>query len=125
MAIKVLNESKNTRKVLMEMRTRLPREVMHLISTEMVKGKASELRKEWWSSLKRSLPSSFDDSILGDPQGPAQEVWLEMLNKDVLWEIIDSNQCCLTPRTLNHDEEHELGRVECFFCPKTNSSVFY
>ncbi|KAA1129672.1 hypothetical protein PGTUg99_034135 [Puccinia graminis f. sp. tritici] len=111
MATKVLNESKNTRKVLTEMRrTRLPREVMHLIGSEMVKGKASELRREWWSSLKRSLPSSFDDSSGGDPQGPAQEVWLEMLGKDVLWEIVDSNQCCLTPRKLNHDEEHELVR---------------
>ncbi|OAV90129.1 hypothetical protein PTTG_11888 [Puccinia triticina 1-1 BBBD Race 1] len=112
MATKVLNESKSTREVLMELRgTRLPKEIIHLIDTALVKGKAFELRKEWRSSLKRSLPSSFDDSLhVEESKGSVEEVWLDMLSKDLLWEIVDSNQCCLKPRKLYHDEEHELAR---------------
>ncbi|KAH9441265.1 hypothetical protein MJO28_015756 [Puccinia striiformis f. sp. tritici] len=112
MATKVLNESRYSREALMGIRrARLPREIIQLIDKAMVEGKASILRTEWWSSLKLLLPNSFDDSLhTEESKGPAQEVWLEMLSRDMLWEITDSNRCCLNPRKLQHDEEHELVR---------------
>jgi hypothetical protein len=116
MAMKALNEAKKNREVLMKMRrTRLPKEIMQLIAEAMVEGKALELRQEWWNSLKRLLPSSLDNPLnMEEPSGSTQDIWLDMLSKDLLWEVLDSNQCCLIPRKLHHDEEHELVRVESF-----------
>ncbi|PLW40345.1 hypothetical protein PCASD_07306 [Puccinia coronata f. sp. avenae] len=110
MAMKALNEAKKNREVLMKMRrTRLPKEIMRLIAEAMVEGKALELRQEWWNSLKRLLPSSLDNPLnMEEPSGSTQDIWLDMLSKDLLWEVLDSNQCCLIPRKLHHDEEHEL-----------------
>ncbi|KNZ58085.1 hypothetical protein VP01_19g3 [Puccinia sorghi] len=110
MATKVLNECQKGRTTLKEMeKARLPQEMLELIGRAMVEGEAAGLRKQWWHSLRRLLPTPLEHPLnVQQSGGPNQHAWLDMLAKDSLWEILDSNQCCLAPRKLHRAEEHEL-----------------
>lgn len=112
MAIKVLNEARTTREVLMKMkRSRVPKEILSLIDIALIEGMALALRQEWWDSLKRLLVSSLDQPPeLEAKDLPTREGWLEIMARDLLWEISGSNQCCLAPRKIHPGEEHELVR---------------
>ncbi|MBW0466198.1 hypothetical protein O181_005913 [Austropuccinia psidii MF-1] len=107
MALKALNETRPIREVVKQIEgSRLPKEIMCMIEEALAFGRAEDLRKEWWNSLQGSMSSYHE---YGD-ETHGKERWLQLLSKDLLWEITDSNRRSLSPAKGSNEKEHELMR---------------